>query len=76
MHNQMGGHWKILNFENQIFISKETFNKKWDVNSLKAAEDAIMLDMLEFVNELTSSQLKGELIIINDNKLMRADIHE
>ena len=26
LHNQMGGHWKIVNFENQIFMSKEIFN--------------------------------------------------
>ena len=35
-----------------------------------------MLDTLEFVKESTSSQLKGELISINDNKLLHTQIHE
>ena len=30
LHNQMGGCWKIVNFENQTIMSKETFNKKWE----------------------------------------------
>ena len=76
MNNQMGWCWKIVNFENQIVINKETLNKKWRVNSPKAMEAAIILDMLEFAKESTSSQLEGELIIINYNKFLHTDIHE
>ena len=42
----MGGRWKIVNFENQIIMCKEIFNKKWGVNGPKAAESTIMMDML------------------------------
>ena len=76
LHNQMGSYLKIVNFENQIIMSKEIFNKKWDVNSPKYAEAAIMLDMLEVLKEHTMTQLEGELIFINDNKLLHNDIHE
>ena len=48
-----------MNFETQIIISKEIFNKKWGVKSPKAAEEAIMLDMLEFLKEHTDPKLEG-----------------
>ena len=28
LHNQIGGHWKIVDFENSTIGSKETLNKK------------------------------------------------
>ena len=51
LHNQMGGFLKIVNFENQIIMIKEILNKKWGVNSLKSAEESIMLEILEFLKE-------------------------
>ena len=50
------------------------FSKPWGVISPKAAKAAIMLEMLQFMTKSTSSQIKGELMIINDNKLLNADI--
>ena len=44
------------------------------MNSPKSAEDVIILGMLEFVIESTSSQLEGELIVINDNKLLHNEM--
>ena len=49
MHNQIGGHYKIVNFENNTVASKELFNKQWGVRSPKAVEDVIMLNMLDFL---------------------------
>ena len=76
MHNKMGGICKTVNFENQIAISKETFSNKWVMSIPKTAKDAIILDKLEFLKESTSSQLEGELISINNNKFIHADIRK
>ena len=59
MNKQLGGHWKIVNFDNHAVSSKDTFNKEWSVNSPKAAEAATMLGILDFVKESTMSQLEG-----------------
>ena len=66
----MGRYWKIVNFENQIIMRKEIFNKQWGENSPKAGETAIILDVLGFTKESTSSHLEGELIFINHNKFL------
>ena len=73
MHNQMGGNWKIVNFENQNIKSKKIYNKQWGVSSPKASEAAIMLHMLDFVTNPILAQLEGELTIANDNKLTNAE---
>ena len=52
------------------------FNKKWGVNSPKAAEAAIMLDMLEHVKDSTATILEEELIVINNKKLLHNEINE
>ena len=57
-----------MNLDNHTVKSKEIFNKEWSVNVPKAAEDAIVLDILEFAKEPTMPQLEGELIVINDKK--------
>ena len=57
-------------------MSKEIFNKKWGVNSAKAAEAVIMLETLEFVKDSTATNLEGELIFINDNKFLHNGINE
>ena len=59
-----------------MIASKEIFNKKWGVNSPKAAEAATMIDMPEHVKDSTAINLEGELIVINDKKLVHNDIHE
>ena len=46
------------------------FNKKWGANRPKAAEAAIILDILEHVKDSTSMKLERELIVINDIKLL------
>ena len=43
--------------------------QKWGTSSPKTAEVEIMLDALNFVKEHTFTQLDGELIVINDDKL-------
>ena len=70
MHSQMGGCWKIVTSDNYTVARKEVLNKKLDLNIPKSKEAAIMLNELEFVNESTTSQLEGELIDVNDNKLL------
>ena len=57
-------------------MSKEIFNKKWGVNSSKAAETATMLDNLEHAKGLTATNLEREIIVINDNKLLNNEINE
>ena len=69
LHNHMEGCWKIVDFENGVIERKETFNKKWGVNSPKAAEAATILDTLEHVNGSTGTHLEGQLIVINDKKI-------
>ena len=59
MNNQMGEFWKIVYFDNHAVTSKEIFNKEWGVNSPKSTEAAIILNILEFVKESTTSQLEG-----------------
>ena len=59
IHIQIEEYWKIMNFDNHNVSSKEVFNKQWGVNSLKAVEAEIMLDILEFLNKSTTSQLEG-----------------
>ena len=76
MNKKIGGHSKIVNFDNHTVASKETSNKEWDVDSPKAVEAAIILDMLDFAKELTMSQLEEELIIINDKKMLHNIILE
>ena len=76
MNNQMGGNWKIVNFDNHAVTSMEMFNKEWDVNSPKSTKATIMIDMLEFAKESKTSQLKGELILNNDNKFLHNSIIE
>ena len=75
-HNQMGGHWKIVGFENNTTISNEMFNKKWGANRTKASEAAKILDMLEHVKGGTATNLEGEIIVINDNKLLNNGIND
>ena len=65
-----------MNFENQTIASKEMFNKKWGVNIPKAVEVAIIIDMLEYVKDSTAINLEGELIVINDKKIMHNDVNE
>ena len=64
------------NFENQIIASTEFFNKKWVVNSPKAAEAVTILDMLGRMKDSTATNLEGELIVINDKKLLHDDVNE
>ena len=49
---------------------------EWEVSNPKAAEAAIVLNILWFAKELTSTNLEGELLIINDNKLLHEEINE
>ena len=65
-----------MDFESNTIKSKETFNKKRGVNSPKAAKAATMLDMPKHAKGSTATNLKGELIVINDNKLLNNDINE
>ena len=62
-----------MNFENNTITRKEVLNKKWGVSSPEAA---IMLGILDFVNESSTSPLEVELIVINDNKLLHDSILE
>ena len=42
----------------------------------KSAEEAIIIDMLDFVKEHEFPQIEVEIISINDNKLLHNDINE
>ena len=60
--------FKCVTFDNQIVKSKDIFDKKWDIDSPKSIEATMLLNMLEFIARSAPSQLKGEIIIMNDNK--------
>ena len=46
------------------------------MNSPKSAEAAIIVEILEFLKESTTSKLEGELILIKDNLLLHNNIIE
>ena len=71
-----GVHCKIVDFENNTITSKETFNKKWGVSSPKDAEVVTMFDMLEHAKGQKQKKIEGEIILINDNKLLNNDTNE
>ena len=52
------------------------FDKKWGRNSPKSTEAVTILDILEHVKDSTETNLEGELIVINDKKLMHNDVNE
>ena len=64
-----------MDFDNNTIESKETFNKKWGVSSPKAAEAATMIDVIEHAKGSTATNLEGELIVINDDRLLNNDIN-
>ena len=58
-NNQMGGCWKLVNFDNKMMKSRESHNKKWGANSPKASVAMEMLDMLTHMKNYASSSAEG-----------------
>ena len=65
-----------MNFVNQVIKIKEIFYKKWGASVPKSEEATTMIDMIELIKTSIPSQLEGELITINDNKLLNKGINE
>ena len=55
----MGGHWKLVNFDNEITNSKELYDKNWRVNIPKAEEVMAMLHILTCMKNNVSSSTEG-----------------
>ena len=67
----MGGHWKLVNFDNEIINSRESHDKNWGANSPKSEESMEMIDMLTCIQNHVSSSAEGEVITINDKTILK-----
>ena len=49
-NGQIGAYWAIINIETkEIIMEKELYSKDWSINTNRAAETEILLDMIAMI---------------------------
>ena len=68
-NGQMGAYQAIINTETkQIVMEKELYSKDWSINTNRAAETIILLDIIAIIQAKSYSITNGRIPKIIDNK--------